>query len=100
MTGAGRAWARGPALQAARHADAGRSGRAGVRSRRGARQADTRCRRAARARGREARQARRARPAGRPGRGLGVQLGQWAVHSVHSACFWPGSTRYFSRVTK
>ena len=19
----------------------------------------------------------------------------WAVHSVHSACFWPGSTRYF-----
>ena len=69
----------------------------------GARQADTRCRRAARARGREAHgalQARRARPAGRPGRGLGVQLGQWAVHSVHSACFWPGSTRYFFRVTK
>ena len=33
------------------------------------------------------RRARGARPAGRPGRGLGVQLGQWAVHLVHSACF-------------
>ena len=30
--------------------------------------------------------------------GLGVLLGQRAVHSVHSACFWPGLTRYFSGV--
>ena len=22
-------------------------------------------------------------------RGLGVLLGQWAVHSEHSSCFWP-----------
>ena len=29
-------------------------------------------------------------------RGLGVLLGQWAVHSVHSACFWPGLTQYCS----
>ena len=29
-------------------------------------------------------------------RGLGVLLGQWAVHSVHSACFWPGLTQYGS----
>ena len=39
VAGAGHAWARGPALQAARRAVAGRSGRAGVRSRRGARKA-------------------------------------------------------------
>ena len=26
----------------------------------------------------------------------GVLLGQRVVHSVHSACFWPGLTRYFS----
>ena len=30
------------------------------------------------------------------GRGLGVLLGQWAVHSVHSACFWPDLTQYCS----
>ena len=30
--------------------------------------------------------------------GLGVLLGQRAVHSVHSACFWPDLTQYFSRV--
>ena len=36
-----------------------------------------------------ARQAREARPAGRPRRGLGVLLGQWAVHLVHSTCFDP-----------
>ena len=29
-------------------------------------------------------------------RGLGMLLGQWAVHSVHSACFWPGLTQYGS----
>ena len=29
-------------------------------------------------------------------RGLGVLLGQWAVHSVHSACFWPSLTQYCS----
>ena len=71
-------------------AGAGRAGRAGACGRR------TLGRRAVGARGRQsrgARQARGTRPAGRPGRGLGVQLGQWAVHSVHSACFWPGSTR-------
>ena len=27
---------------------------------------------------------------------LGMLLGQWAVHSVHSACFWPGLTQYGS----
>ena len=30
---------------------------------------------------------------------LGARPGRagwpWAVHSVHLACFWPGSTRYF-----
>ena len=68
---------------------------------RGARQAGTRCRRAADRhaghdkQARDARQARGARPTGWPGRGLGVQLGQWAVHLVHSACFLPSSTRYF-----
>ena len=40
--------------------------------------------------------ARGARPAGRPGRGMGVLLGQQAVHSVHSACFDPISTQYCS----
>ena len=64
----------------ARQADAGQA-----RSR-GARQAGMCCRRAARAHGR---QARGVWPAERPGRGLGVQLGQWAVHLVHSACFDP-----------
>ena len=28
----------------------------------------------------------------------GVLLGQLAVHSVHTTCFWPGLTRYFSGV--
>ena len=28
--------------------------------------------------------------------GLGVLLGQQAVHSVHSACFGPVSTQYYS----
>ena len=32
----------------------------------------------------------------RPGRGLGVLLGQQAVHSMHSACFDPVSTQYCS----
>ena len=34
----------------------------------------------------------------RGARGLGAgRVGwPWAVHSVHSACFWPGSTRYFT----
>ena len=32
----------------------------------------------------------------RPGRGLGVLLGQQAMHSVHSACFDPVSTQYCS----
>ena len=38
------------------------------------------------------------RRAGRAGQGwLGVgRTGwPWAVNSVHSTCFWPGSTRYF-----
>ena len=86
--GAGR-WARW-ASGRVRQADTGQA------RGRDARKAGTRCRRAARARGRQsrgARQARGTRPAGRPGRDLGVQLGEWAVHSVHSACFWPGSTR-------
>ena len=34
--------------------------------------------------------------AGRSGRGLGLLLGQQAVHSVHSACFDPVSTQYCS----
>ena len=75
-------WARRASGRAGRWARAaGAHGRAG-----------TRCRRAARALGRQARgaqQARGARPAGRPGRDLGVQLGQWVVHLVHSACFDP-----------
>ena len=32
----------------------------------------------------------------RPGRDLGMLLGQQAVHSVHSACFGPVSTQYCS----
>ena len=64
----------------------------------GARGRRTLGRRAARAHDRRARAAgglhrgrgrRGARSTGRPGRGLGVQLGQWAVHLVHSACFDP-----------
>ena len=39
---------------------------------------------------------RKARAARRPGRGLGLLLGQHAVHSVHSACFDPVSTQYCS----
>ena len=36
-----------------------------------------------------------ARQAGRDrARGLGVLLGQWVVHSLHSACFWAGLTQY------
>ena len=50
--------------------------------------------RGAGARGRGSR--RRARTSRRPGRGLGVLLGQQAVHSVHSACFDPVSTQYCS----
>ena len=37
-----------------------------------------------------------AREARRPGRGLGVLLGQQAVHSLHSTCFDPVSTQYCS----
>ena len=49
---------------------------------------------------RRARQARaRTERTGRAGWALGARPGRagwpWAVHSVHSACFWPGSTRYF-----
>ena len=78
--GAHRRWARG----ASRHT--------GVQGEQGARGRQTLGRRAAGARGRRARAAggrhnRGAWPAGRPGRGLGVQLGQWAVNLVHSACF-------------
>ena len=34
----------------------------------------------------------------RGARGLGAGGAGWlgAVHSIHSACFWPGSTWYFS----
>ena len=39
------------------------------------------------------RHAGKARGAGAGYAGLGVLLGQWAVHSVHSACFWPGLTQ-------
>ena len=95
-------WARG----ASRHTGAGRAGRAGARGAGGRRmlgrraaagQARGRRARAAgghalQARGRQARgaqQARGARPAGRPGCDLGVQLDQWVVHLVHSACFDP-----------
>ena len=74
MAGAGRAWARGQALQAARRAGAGRSWRVGVRSRRPARQAGRASgRRAGRqVRGRQVhgRQA-RGRAAGRAGRAAG-----------------------------
>ena len=48
------------------------------------------------ARGRARRQARaRAERAGQGWLGAGRAGWPWAVHSVHSACFWPGSTRYF-----
>ena len=40
----------------------------------------------------------RAGQAGLAARGLGVLLGQWAVHLVHSACFWPNLTWYCSLV--
>ena len=35
------------------------------------------------------------RRAGHGWLGAGRAAWPWAVHSVHSACFWPGSTRYF-----
>ena len=37
----------------------------------------------------------RAEHAGQGWLGAGRAGWPWAVHSVHSACFWPGSTRYF-----
>ena len=37
----------------------------------------------------------RAERAGQGWLGAGRAAWPWAVHSVHSACFWPGSTRYF-----
>ena len=61
------------------HAAGGRAGRSAGRGAQGARQAGAwhgRC-----ARG-------QARP--------GSAAGQRAVHSVHSACFWPGLTQYCS----
>ena len=69
-------------------------GVAGVaHGRQGARQAGTG---GLQARGRGAQRARQARGA-RGARCLGAGRAgwPWAVHSVHSACFWPGSTRYF-----
>ena len=48
------------------------------------------------ARGRARRQARApAECAGQGWLGAGLAGWPWVVHSVHSACFWPGSTRYF-----
>ena len=46
------------------------------------------------ARRRAGRGSRRGR-AGQGWLGAGRAGWPWAVHSVHSACFWPGSTRYF-----
>ena len=75
---------------------AGRAGALQVSGARGKRAGDrcARDRRAGRARQGAAAGAgvRGAGLAGRPGRAGWP----WAVHSVHSACFWPGSTRYFS----
>ena len=55
--------------------------------------------RAGRGQTRGARQARVRGAAGAQARDKGVRpgvlLGQRAVHSVHSACFWPNLTRYF-----
>ena len=70
----GREWARGRALQTTGRAGAGRA--AGGAQARGARQAG----------------------AGRAGRTWPGRAGWLWV--VHSAFFWPGSARYFSRVTK
>ena len=78
------AWARGRRVSGPTGAGlAGRAGARGVRGRR-ARAAGERHRRAA---GRHVGRSRRAGH-GRLG-GLGMQLGQWAVHLVHSACFDP-----------
>ena len=72
-----------------------RQGRAGAGAR-GARLAGGR---QALAGARTRRQAWLARQVGAGARGLGARPGRagwpWDVHSVHSACFWPGSTRYF-----
>ena len=52
---------------------------------------------AAGARGRQALGARGGHGLGvRGARGLSVRAGFGLCTSVHSACFWPGSTRYFS----
>ena len=101
-----RAWARGRALQAAGRASVGRSGRAGVRSgmagragRAGVRSGTAgRAGRAgswaAGARGKVWQALGRARQ-GTTGARAGCAGWPWAVHSVHSACFWPGLTQYF-----
>ena len=85
-------------------ARAGRSG-AGWRQACGSRRADTAGNRGARAAGRGSRRGRARSVRGRAGWAAGAWPGRWArpgcagwpwaVHSVHSACFWPGSTRYF-----
>ena len=70
----------------------------------GARQGRSRCAGMRQGRSRRAAGAQQARrgAAGAQARGKGerpgVLLGQRAMHSVHSACFWPGLTRYFSGV--
>ena len=71
----------------ARSAQAGWRRRAGVLSRR---RQSCWARAGCAAGGAQARGARQA-GAGRAGRAGWL----WAVHSVHSACFWAGSTRYF-----
>ena len=73
------------------------NGRAGAGGRAGSRRSEARGAQAG-ARARGVRQEGR-RHGARGRQALGEQPGRlgwpWAVHSVHSACFWPGSTRYF-----
>ena len=88
---AGRTWQTGGRRAGAgkRANTGGRAGGSGARCRR------TLSRRA----GRGGRRGRARRTRGRAGWALGARPGRagwpWVVHSVHSACFWPGSTRYF-----
>ena len=70
-----------------------------MRGARGRRTLGRRVGRAADAAGRGDRHGRSRSARGRAGWALGAPPGRagwpWAVHSVHSTCFWLGSTRYF-----
>ena len=92
--GVGAQWAR---RRAGKRQALGASGRAaGERGARGRQASGARGARGGR-QARWARQQARARVerAGQGWLGAGRAGWPWAVHSVHSACFWPSSTRYF-----